>query len=76
MPRVIRFFDKKTEEFKGEIFLPNIEVEILKHIMKFDSDDPLGYYCYPVNEIQANFFAQKGVLFDFLRFDYVLEYDR
>lgn len=75
MPRVIRYFDKAGESFKGEINLPDIPLLLLQKLFDINSDNPM-YDSYIIEEWQERFFKKyTDLLFEFDRFDYFLEYD-
>lgn len=48
--RVISWFDKDTEELKGEFLLDSISLETLKGIFHPPGDDPLMYNPYTIYE--------------------------
>lgn len=48
--RVISWFDKYTEELKGEFPLDKISFETLKSIFKPQASDPLMYNPYTISE--------------------------
>jgi hypothetical protein len=46
--RVISWFDKQTEELKGEYNVDHISLDTLKTIFKPDKNDPLMYNPYTI----------------------------
>jgi hypothetical protein len=74
MARYIRFFKKDNEEFAGEI-LVSIDVNILRKNF-YKINDPMFYYSYHIKPEDSGIFLQflDNYKFDFLNFDYYLEY--
>ena len=76
MPRVIRWFDKIGDDFRGEKFLPDIPVVELKKIYPNTWADPLMYDCYDIAEKEADFFKQYvDIEFEFDKYEYFSEID-
>lgn len=75
MPRVLRFFDKSDELLMGEEPLPVIQLVVLQRIFGVSDDDPM-YDSYLVNAHHATCLERfLPLTFDFVRFDYFLEYE-
>ncbi|WED25507.1 hypothetical protein L3V77_10555 [Vibrio sp. DW001] len=75
MSRVIRYFDKVTEDFVDEITLPDIALKELQESFGTSSDDPM-YEVFPIGEQNSIFLKRYvDVNFDFVKFDYFLDYD-
>lgn len=74
---VLRWFDKRTEKFAGEERLDHVPLDRLTAIVKPDTEDPLIYNSYLVDESKAKSLGDHvSVVFDLARFDYFVECDR
>ncbi|QEL03449.1 hypothetical protein FKG96_22325 [Olivibacter sp. LS-1] len=72
--RVISWFDKHTEELKGEFVLDGVSLESLKAVFKPKADDPLMYNPYIIFEEEGR--RLKEVLnfqFDFENYIYQID---
>ena len=75
MTRVIRFFDKTTEELAGEIELTDIDVVKLQKLFGVSADNPM-YDCFEINSSMVPYFRQMHQLdLKLDKFDYFLEFD-
>lgn len=71
--RLITWFDKQSEDFKGQLELGEIPVEELQTLFG-ESSENLMYDCYPITPKNASFFqelAQQDLRFDV--YNYFLE---
>lgn len=71
--RLITWFDKQSEDFKGQLELGEIPVEELQTLFGESSENPM-YDCYPITPKNASFFqelAQQDLRFDV--YNYFLE---
>ena len=59
MPRVIRYFDKATESYAGEVILPEIPLEQLQHLFGVEAENPM-YDSFLVGEREESFFQRFG----------------
>jgi hypothetical protein len=50
--RWVRWFRRDGEEFVGEVKLEGLSVSQLKQVFAPFPDDPLMYYCYPVETVK------------------------
>ncbi|KZL00450.1 MULTISPECIES: hypothetical protein [unclassified Pseudovibrio] len=77
MPRLIRYFDKATEEERGSLFLINPDLKELQTIFAEPETQPM-YDCWPIDSEKARLlrkFVSEDFVFDFSRHEYFLEYD-
>jgi len=73
MHRIIRCFDKKTEELIQEIPLPDIPLCQLQSAFSLGADEPM-YDCYPVNKKLIALLSEfTSINFELDEFDYFLE---
>lgn len=75
MPRVIRYFNKKTETLVGEAVLPEIPIDQLQAVFNVNRSDPM---CDSFAIVVSNVAILKeytNLRFDFHNYDYFLEYD-
>ena len=73
--RWIRWFKKDGEELVGETKLVGLTIEQLKQILTPDPEDPLMYYCYPIQtRKQVEFLVPwVKVQLDLETYEYFLE---
>ncbi|KZL13037.1 hypothetical protein [Pseudovibrio sp. Ad37] len=77
MPRLIRYFDKETEEVSGQIALANPDLAELRFIFDVPKHDPM-YDCWRIDgrtEHQLRKYIDQEIVFDYSKYDYFLEYD-
>ena len=65
--RLIRCFDRKTEELVSKYNIDDIDFDTLKSIMKPRKEDPLMYYIYTVKK------RHKKKLKQFINIEFDLE---
>lgn len=73
--RLIRFFEKTSDKYVGEIELPEIELSELQKLFNEDRENPM-YDCYPITTNEHTFFIQfldKPLELD--KYNYFLEAD-
>jgi len=69
----IKYFDKKTFEFKGEVALVGVQIRYLKKIFELDNQD-LMLISYPVTTKQKKYMQRiSGLKIDLKKYDYFLE---
>ena len=68
--RVISCFDKNTEELVTEINIDDIDLELLKTIFKFKSEDPQMYDPYTITPEEVD--KLKEVVSIKFNFDYFI----
>ena len=73
--RWLRWYQRDGEEFVGEIKLEGLTVSQLEQVFTHFNDDPLMYYCYPVEtNKQVEFIATWGKIeLDLDSYEYFLE---
>lgn len=72
--RLISWFDKTTEELKGERNIDNIKLDQLKAIFLPLDDDPFMIYPYSINEEEAVRLKELTKIdFDFTKYIYQLD---
>lgn len=72
--RLIRYFDKFSDDHLGDIYLPdNVSLDDLKPM--FDTSvDPQMYDCYPLNSEHLPYFERlTNKKLDFDKYEYFLE---
>ncbi len=75
MPRIIRYFDKTTEDFVGEITLPELPLDKLQILFGVDAKNPM-YDSFLITEKEVDFIKNyHDIKFELDRFDYFLDYD-
>lgn len=72
--RLISWFDRTTEDLKGEKDIDNIKLDRLREIFSPPPDDPLMIYVYPITEKEAEQ-LKKLIDLEFIFDKYIYQLD-